>query len=228
MIKSTPLIAAAVLLLCCGSVQAAIVVSPVVVDEYRVSKGTQFEITLFNPGPKPQIVNLDWGWYTLQADGTVELTAEDDRARDYLSVSERVCLLQPESSERITVTVNKHDFTSISPVLFISSTETVIQTHVAVLFALSTAVPQKPLEAELLNRSRSGWQISVTNSNPCHAYFGGEIEVYQNGEVVERKSIAPRLLLAESERQFILDIDPTAEQIVIRSGGLHCEIVLKP
>ena len=100
MIKSTPLIAAAVLLLCCGSVQAAIVVSPVVVDEYRVSKGTQFEITLFNPGPKPQIVNLDWGWYTLHNRRYSGTDCEDDRARDYLSVSDEfVCCSRNQARE---------------------------------------------------------------------------------------------------------------------------------
>ena len=225
---ATYVLATAVLLLICGQLQAAVLVSPVIIDACQVKAGTEFVITLTNIKPESQIVYLDWGWFSLHTDGTVELDTAVDIAVNYLDAVSTYCSLDPGASRKITVKVINQDFTAITPVLFLSLTKDQIQSRLAVLFVLSTAVADQPLQVEQVYRSESGWQIRAVNPNSAHVFFTGTAEIYQAGEVVDRIPLGRYLLLANSKRDIPLPANQAADRIVVRSAQLRNDLVVLP
>ncbi|HPT92975.1 MAG TPA: hypothetical protein PLK83_04395 [Limnochordia bacterium] len=209
---------AAVLSLSAGAA-AAVKVSPVVIDAYQVEQGQMFTVTLYNSKAHPVDVNLEWGWFDLQEDGTVVLDNAAGQEQDWLHLPVSNCRLEPESAAQIQVALARADFTAITPVLYINLQDPTepVSLRVAVLFALSLERPAQPAQLEVLGCDAANLRIRAANPNTCHIFFDGVLRLYRAGALVKEVSIPPRLILAESRREFSLPLIPGADQAVINS-----------
>ncbi|HHX01598.1 MAG TPA: hypothetical protein GX739_02880 [Firmicutes bacterium] len=216
------------LLLFSSRLQAAVMVSPVIIDAYQVERGSAFTVTMMNPKTYPLDVALEWGWFTMSSDGTVLLDEKAAPELDWLYLSNPVCHLEPESTTQIVITVNRADFTAVTPVLYISlqDPQSPVAVRVAVLFALSSEQPTRPVQIEFIESCQTDLRIRVTNPNPCHIYFDGVVELYRSAELIDEISITPKLVLAQSQRDISVPLNPGADQVIVTSDAAAADLMV--
>lgn len=202
---------------------AAMIISPVIIDAYDVHVGDQFTLTLINTDEDWQKVSLDLGLFTLREDGTVELddtyTARQ-QAKHYVNINESNYVLQPGKQQIVTIEIQNQDFSAASLVLFVKKHGEQLSSRMAVLLLFSTTGPDQYIQVSEINLSNVHLTLTLTNPNPCHVFFGGNMELRRSNGSREVISMSPVLILANTQRTIQLPVASDTEQITLYSTFL--------
>jgi hypothetical protein len=133
---------AVVVLLMWGIGEAAVSVSPVIVEATGVQKGQSFEILCENWSDEVLSLDLSLALFDRDEEGRVIFHEDEEarhKAREILKLDEEEVFLEPAGQSPVRIVLTRHDFDHLYAVLFVRPKQGGVPTRFAVLLLLSTS-----------------------------------------------------------------------------------------
>lgn len=187
-----------------GTGQAAVSVSPVIIEAVQVQLGQSFEIVCQNAGTEELDFQLSLALFDQSEDGSVFFMEDSEaiqRVEETLILEKKDFTLPAGGMESLKLRLAREDFDHLYAVLFVKPRQPGIQTRFAVLFLLSTSGKEASLAVASLEHKEELLAFSVQNSGLRHGLWEGELLCFDAGDILgETLSIRSGVVLAGRSR----------------------------
>ncbi len=193
-----------VVLLTCGSGQATVSVSPVIIEAAQVRAGQAFAIVCQNWGEQSIELQLSLALFDQDETGGVVFLEDGEavrRATEMLALNHEVLILEPKGQDIVQVELTRDDFDHLYAVLFVKPTQGGVPTRFAVLFLLSTSEDRANVAVSSWMQQGEALAFTVHNSGLRHGLWEGELHLFDAfNQLGERRKVTSGVVLAGRSR----------------------------
>ena len=213
--------AVSVFFLACGCVEAAVSVSPVIIEAVEVKRGQIFEILCQNGNQHEVTIELSLALFDQDETGRVlflEDAAEVERAGSALAVDTGEFCLEPGGERTVRLELVEDDFDHLYAVLFVTPRRGGVQTRFAVLLLLSTVDSQLEMSVLSWEKQADALALTVENRGLRHGLWEGELLLYDElDQLAEQRRISSGVVLACRSRGVEVPLPPWVYRVEILS-----------
>lgn len=210
-----------VFLLACGTSEATVSVSPVIVEAARVQAGQFFEIACENWGEQDLDLQLSLALFDQDERGRVVFLEDVEavrRAKEVLNLDREVLFLETQAKSIVRVELTQDDFDHLYAVLFVKPKQGGVPTRFAVLFLLSTSESQANLSVSSGVQEGEALAFTVHNKGLRHGLWEGELHLFDaSDQLGERRKVTSGVVLAGRSRGVQVSLPHWVQRVEIIS-----------
>lgn len=209
-------------LLTCGTGQATVSVSPVIVEAVQVEAGQVFAIVCQNWGEQNIEMQLSLALFDQDETGSVVFLEDGEavrRAKEALTLDREALFLEPQEQGIVQVELTRDDFDHLYAVLFVKPTQRGVLTRFAVLFLLSTSEDKANVSVSSWVQQGEALAFTVHNNGLKHALWEGELHLFDAfDQLGEKRKVTSGVVLAGRSRVVPVALPRWVQRIEILSG----------
>lgn len=213
-----------VLLILAQPAQAKLSVSPVIVEEEKVTAGESFAIFFCHEGQEQLEVELSLALFDQDAWGSVVLLEDVEsvaKAEEYLGLDQSRLCLAPGENQKVQVRVKRDDFDHLAAALLARPLQQGMPTRLAVLLLVSSGEVTSELCLSSWEQQGTELTLSVKNGGRAHGIWKGEVHLFDaDGRLGDTLPIQSGVVLPGRRRDFQVSLPSWVRRVDVWPRGL--------